>query len=636
MSRRAIAALFACVLCACGPIPVALPMPVADAGSVVDAGATVDAGAVIDAGTVIDAGVTVDAGTIVDAGTAFDAGTVVDAGSVADAGSVVDAGIAPTGPSLALGVSFDLSVTFDAGDIAGPRQLSGWTTVIGTQGSAHLRDSTGQLSPVRATWSAPSFGETTILTGTQPGDEKLMARGLSVAVDAGVATVTFTGLDQAYPLGYRALVFVGRGGGDAMIYPRFSMSLSSPSVDGGVLITGQAMRSFYGRYDDLLGNGDMGNFYESAQLSGGQLTLSFTALETTVGLNGVSFSPACPAGLADCNRSDADGCEANVTADRDRCGACFSSSCAFDQVCKASMCSCQTGQTLCMGTCASLSNDTANCGQCGTTCMSGELCIGGACQAAVSCSPGSTVCSGACVTLGNDSNHCGSCGTRCTGSTQCVAGSCQLVGGPIGCSDGARDAFTNLTTFPNIAGCSGGWTVPGIFPAPLRTTDGGVCGTSGDDDSANAPGTGCSSADLCATGWHLCRGDEIQSRTNNQGCAAETFAPSSFYAASISGTGCLECALPNNAFVAGCGPLTCSQSCQEAANLNNDIFGCGAQGSLLTGPQTTRCGGLNRSGFNNCASLTTGGWNCGGDQMESVTLTRVPTAGVPGGVLCCK
>src|SRR5262249_10188320 len=44
---------------------------------------------------------------------------------------------------------------------------------------------------------------------------------------------------------------------------------------------------------------------------------------------------------------------------------------------------------------------------------------------------------------------------------------CSIVVQPplisaVGCADGQREGFRNLTTYPNIAGCSGAWTIPGI------------------------------------------------------------------------------------------------------------------------------------------------------------------------------
>ena len=43
-----------------------------------------------------------------------------------------------------------------------------------------------------------------------------------------------------------------------------------------------------------------------------------------------------------------------------------------------------------------------------------------------------------------------------------VTGATWLVGGAIGCADGQREGFANTSVFPNIAACSGGWSIPGI------------------------------------------------------------------------------------------------------------------------------------------------------------------------------
>src|SRR5581483_6256255 len=37
-----------------------------------------------------------------------------------------------------------------------------------------------------------------------------------------------------------------------------------------------------------------------------------------------------------------------------------------------------------------------------------------------------------------------------------------IIVSSIGCSDGTREAFISMNTHPNIAGCSGGWSVPGV------------------------------------------------------------------------------------------------------------------------------------------------------------------------------
>mgnify|MGYP003349558263 CR=1 FL=1 len=63
--------------------------------------------------------------------------------------------------------------------------------------------------------------------------------------------------------------------------------------------------------------------------------------------------------------------------------------------------SCGDGLSNCSGTCRDLQTDLANCGACGTTCPSGQVCSRGACV--TSCATGLTDCSGACRDQRNDS-----------------------------------------------------------------------------------------------------------------------------------------------------------------------------------------------------------------------------------------
>ena len=64
---------------------------------------------------------------------------------------------------------------------------------------------------------------------------------------------------------------------------------------------------------------------------------------------------------------------------------------------------------------------------------------------------------------------------------------------PLGCADGEREAFTDLASYPTIAGCAATWT----GELDLRASPTGtVCG-----DEAGA----CASpADACSAGWHVC------------------------------------------------------------------------------------------------------------------------------------
>ena len=68
---------------------------------------------------------------------------------------------------------------------------------------------------------------------------------------------------------------------------------------------------------------------------------------------------------------------------------------------------------------------------------------------------------------------------------------------PVGCSDGTAEA---LIATEGLAACAGAWTIPGVVvetaPECERTA-----GNTGERPS----GEGCTVADLCAPGWHVCR-----------------------------------------------------------------------------------------------------------------------------------
>jgi hypothetical protein len=80
-----------------------------------------------------------------------------------------------------------------------------------------------------------------------------------------------------------------------------------------------------------------------------------------------------------------------------------------------------------------LDTDRRHCGDCATTCGSGEVCVDGAC--ALSCPTGLTDCGGVCVDTESDPAHCGGCagagGAVCAspahGTGVCAAGACAVV-----------------------------------------------------------------------------------------------------------------------------------------------------------------------------------------------------------------
>ncbi|MFH2009621.1 MAG: hypothetical protein ABI333_23715 [bacterium] len=203
---------------------------------------------------------------------------------------------------------------------------------------------------------------------------------------------------------------------------------------------------------------------------------------------------------------------------------------------------------------------------------------------------------------------CGGCGGEyvCDGEEEVrCADPCM---DELGCADGQRDAFADSATFPDVAGCAGGWTTAGI----LDTTP--VCGRESGDDANNPNGISCSAADLCADGWHVCSLAEFAAASPTVGCDATDIPAGTFWIAAVSGPG--------------------SEECQEGET--DDLFGCGNVG---LGADPATCAPLNRSSGDKCGDLP-GEWECpgewyeinSGDEADDVRKTG-PGA---GGVLCCR
>lgn len=124
---------------------------------------------------------------------------------------------------------------------------------------------------------------------------------------------------------------------------------------------------------------------------------------------------------------------------------------------------------LCCGTqCVENNVDPRNCGQCGHTCVNGELCAGGSCKcpsgattsapcaAAQSCCPGS-----GCKNLMTDANNCGSCAVQCGPGGTCMNGQCQCgtmtcMAGKVCCNNVCSNScVTDMGTITPDAGGGG-------------------------------------------------------------------------------------------------------------------------------------------------------------------------------------
>jgi hypothetical protein len=178
-----------------------------------------------------------------------------------------------------------------------------------------------------------------------------------------------------------------------------------------------------------------------------------------------------------------------------------------------------------------------------------------------------------------------------------------------GCSDGTREAYEDIAAQPNIAACAGGFSVPGVTTgASLQP----ACGYDAGNDGANPTGQGCSVADLCAPGWHVCVDKDDVAKSAEGGSCPDfpILAPGAFY-------------LTRQA--------QDQSDCAPAPAVNN-VVGCGNTGDLVLFQD---CDPLNRRlrGFDCGLSQS---WDCGGNgtDNEAEIITKVSADG--GGALCCR
>ncbi len=218
-----------------------------------------------------------------------------------------------------------------------------------------------------------------------------------------------------------------------------------------------------------------------------------------------------------------------------------------------------------------------------------------------------------------------------------------------GCADGTREGFRDVQRFPDIAGCAGAWSVPGVLlenpgEAPMcpgvRTHDTRAprCGRRGGNSARDPYGQGCTVEDLCEQGWHVCEGAVEVSGRSVDGCAGavEPQDPPVFFASRQSSNGCGVCALGTRTD-ADCDSAQCTDRCLPGSRLSNDVFGCGNFGA----PTGTACGPLTRSSANFCEGLAGSSWHCNqpnaaDDSGFCEAYTIVKDGPTHGGVLCCR
>ena len=193
-----------------------------------------------------------------------------------------------------------------------------------------------------------------------------------------------------------------------------------------------------------------------------------------------------------------------------------------------------------------------------------------------------------------------------------------------GCSDGTREGFVDAAAYPQIAGCSGGFSIPGLLGV-LKP----ACGFSAGNSGMNPLGTGCSAADLCAPGFHVCKSAGDVAAHSPTGCVNAAPTANLFFATGQSSSGCGVCALGSVVNPGICNGCSCGTNCAQTMLTANDLFGCGSDGSIAT-----ECGVLDRTSNNICGVISSA-WYCldGNGCDEAAVVTKVASDG--GGVLCC-
>jgi hypothetical protein len=208
-----------------------------------------------------------------------------------------------------------------------------------------------------------------------------------------------------------------------------------------------------------------------------------------------------------------------------------------------------------------------------------------------------------------------SAGGAAGGATGGKAGAGGSPAADPGCSDGTREGYLDMTMYPKIAACAGAWDEPGLTSTSSRTPE---CDRRAGNDGDKPDGHGCSVADLCESGWHVCdSAHAVSVATAGAGCD-DAIAPANgkpvFYVTRQHATG-LVC---DNALNAG----------------TNNLYGCGNIGSTA---DKTSCAPLPRM-LRDSDCLMNSPWMCsdgpnGTSQDELDVVTKGSSS--RGGVLCC-
>jgi hypothetical protein len=185
-----------------------------------------------------------------------------------------------------------------------------------------------------------------------------------------------------------------------------------------------------------------------------------------------------------------------------------------------------------------------------------------------------------------------------------------------GCADGTREAFADEARFPSIAGCAGAWSVPGLVTERSMAPG---CARAAGNDGSNPTGSDCTVEDLCADGWHVCRGASELTLLGVT-CQGAGIPPAN------AGGGAMFFATRQR----GTPPTGCSP---DATTGSNNLHGCGNFGRV----EDPGCAPPLDRQIEHTVCAANSPWSCTDPASIMTEATVATKSGVAaGGVLCCR
>jgi hypothetical protein len=271
--------------------------------------------------------------------------------------------------------------------------------------------------------------------------------------------------------------------------------------------------------------------------------------------------------------------------------------------------SCSSVQTCCSGICRSTFSDPANCGGCGITCESGELCVAQVCMPVArptdtgvrvdasmpgrdagmmtgacspSCNASQQCCGTTCVnrmgTTPADSSfsNCRGCGIACDpmvadrcGASGCMCGTSLACTGDRRCGLNAMGSRGCIDFTTDEANCGG----PGIACLAGETCTDSMCACGATGGRCMAP-TVCLGAGATATCVDLTTDEMNCGMAGNVCGAGETCVASACHCGADTAPACARA----GGFPPGCGQVCCAGACIPVDDMN-----CAACGTACTG-----------------------------------------------------